>query len=507
VPNPSNHLLLRRFLPSIATQAARITAPGYWNVEQLLFLGIILLGLILRLAKITHEFDPDEVFTAKIAGRSFLRMIESTLADRPHPPLYNILLWAWKGIMGPTEVATRLFSIGTFVGFMVLTRMFLRKFCSNAQTLLALFLFATSPFFVFMDNRCAAMHCLRCSLAANLVALSNVCNRKDAKSHLLWLLSCALLVHTQYLSVIFIALESAVVILSGRIPRLVFLLYTLAGLATIAPWALAAFWDAMTHDGDPIPHIAWIRRPTFDDVQWFYAGLLHHGRNSVPWFYEFIADYLRAAHKYIATLTFAVAAALFSIRQATAKKISIEATTLLAFAFIAPLIFYFISVFGPKSIFLPRQLVGTAIGCIVLLGAVVTESRALAARFYMAVLILYGLTAGFNVLTTDIRQNYKNMATYIVEQFDDWTLVTQDDWNHLLPMTFYADKPVYILKSFNSRDGEFLYLCESGHCEEVYTGELRSRAEFLKAVTWGKDPNACTINLFKVRQTPETDRR
>lgn len=488
---------------SITAAAVRITAPGFWNAEQLLFLGIILLGVILRLAKITHEFDPDEVFSAKVAGRSFLRMLESSLNDRSHPPLYYFLLWIWKRIMGPSEVATRLFSIALFVPFLFATRHFLRDFCSRTGIALTLFLLATSPFFVFYGQQTRLYSLLALLLAANLAALSNVCIRQDRKSYLLWFLSCALLVHTQYLSVVFIALASIVALLSGRIPPLRFLAYTLAGLVTVMPWVVAAFWDVILHGEAPLPQITWIRRPTLDDVQWFYASVFHHGENSILWFYEFIVDHLGKQYKYFILLVISIATAVFTFRLA-ARKIPFKAVIVLAYAFIPPLIFYLVSTFGPKSIFLPRQLLGTAFGCIILLGAAVPDSRPRTARFYIAACIVYGLISCSNIVTTDIRLNHKDMATYIVETFGNQTIVTQDDWDHLLPMVFYMDRPAYSLDVFNATHEELLFLCENGNCEEVYTGTFRSRATHLKSVTWGNEPWPCTLNLFKINAASAT---
>lgn|GEM_PF-1476647 len=507
MPTRSHPSLSYRPLQTITAAAARIATPGFWNAEQVLFLGIVLLGIILRLAKITHEFDPDEVFSAKVAGRSFLRMLESSLADRSHPPLYNILLWAWKQTIGPTEVATRLLSITLFVPFLFATRHFLRDFCSRTGTALALFLLATSPFFVFYGQQTRLYSLLALLLAANLAALSNVCIRQDRKSHLLWFLSCALLVHTQYLSVIFIALASIVVLLSGRIPPIRFLAFTLGGLITVAPWALAAFWNSIVLGGDLLPHITWIKRPTFDDAQWFYASVFHHGGNSVPWFYEFIADHLRTPYRYLILLALSVATAVFTARLATARRIPDKAIIILAYAFLAPLMYYLISTFGPKSIFLPRQLLGAAFACIVLLGAAVPDSKPRMARTYIAACALYGLISCSNIVTTDIRLNHKEMADYIVATFDNQTLVTQDGWNHLLPMGFYMDRPVHRLGVFNATHEELLYLCENGKCEDVYTGEFRSRATHLKSVTWGVEPRSYTINLFKIHAASATGNR
>lgn len=494
-------------LPGIAVLTARLTAPVSWNVEFLLFQGIILLGLTLRLANITHEFDPDEIFTAKIAGRSFLDMLGSSLADRSHPPLYNILLWVWKRILGPTEVATRLLGICLFVPFMFMTRLFLRGFCSRTGSTLTLFLLATSPFFVFYGQTVRVYPLLSLLLVTNLAALTNVCTRQDRKSHLLWFVSCALLINAAYLSVVFIALESIVILTLDILPRLRFLACTLGGMATVIPWATAAFWGAIMHGGDPIPHISWIRHPTFEDIQWFYASVLHHGRNSVPWFFEFIYDHIGAHYKYLIMLAFSVATTLFTVRIAAAKRISAEAIIILAFAFVVPSIFYVISIFGHKSVFLPRQLMGAAFGCIVLLGTAVPESRKTLTGLYVTVCVLYGLIACSNILNTEIRPNHKEMAAFIASEFDNPKLVTQDDWDHLLPMIFYRDKPAYSLKYCNSTSEELLYLCENGHCEEVYTGRFRSRAEFLKAVSWGDYPGTTTINLFRIQAATRMDNR
>ena len=507
MPNPSNPHLFRRFLPSIATQAARITAPGYWNVEQILFLGIILLGLILRLAKITHEFDPDEVFTVKIAGRSFLRMIESTLADRPHPPLYNILLWVWKRIMGPTEVATRLLSIGTFVGFMVLTRMFLRKFCSNTQTLLALFLFATSPFFVFYGQQVRCYALLAMLIALNLVALSKVYERSDTKHLAFWSLSCALLVHVQYVSVIFILLSATALLLHSKEPSRRFVIWTMLGLSSIIPWAIVAFGPAIFNGNDPVPHIFWIRPPSFSSVQFFYASVIHHGSNTVIWFVEFMVDFISNRYKIFSTIVFLFIAFLFILKIAIRRKICFYETIIFIFAFFVPALFFIISVYSPKSIFISRQLMISAFFCIVLIVYCIPKSKNIFSNIYISSCLIYGVVASKNFLSTDIHHNHREMAAFVLEHYPNTPIVTEDDWAHLQPMMFYADRPTYRLISFNDTDKELLYLCDDGRCEDVYTGIFRSRAEHLKAVVCGERPAPCNLNLFLIHPTPAVQQR
>lgn len=99
------------------------------------------------------------------------------------------------------------------------------------------------------------------------------------------------------------------------------------------------------------------------------------------------------------------------------------------------------------------------------------------------------------------------MAAFVLEHYPNTPIVTEDDWAHLQPMMFYADRPTYRLISFNDTDKELLYLCDDGRCEDVYTGIFRSRAEHLKAVVCGERPAPCNLNLFLIHPTPAVQQR
>src|SRR5258706_15384972 len=88
-------------------------------VISLFAAALIVAGIAARVHQITYNFDGDELFSTQLASRPLREVIARSLQDRPHPPLYNILLHVWIGAFGASELSVRLLSVLLSVGFLL----------------------------------------------------------------------------------------------------------------------------------------------------------------------------------------------------------------------------------------------------------------------------------------------------------------------------------------------------------------------------------------------------
>jgi len=81
------------------------------SLEHLAVFIVVVVGILARLYDIHSNFDVDEIFSVKLATRSFSEVITGSLQDRTHPPLHNILLHFWLLVFGASEAAARSLSV------------------------------------------------------------------------------------------------------------------------------------------------------------------------------------------------------------------------------------------------------------------------------------------------------------------------------------------------------------------------------------------------------------
>ncbi|MGH7225876.1 MAG: glycosyltransferase family 39 protein, partial [Gemmataceae bacterium] len=230
-------------------------------------LAICLIGLGLRTVQIDYNFDSDEVFSAQMAEQPFDELIRQSLEDRAHPPLHNLLLSPWVQVFGPGEVSTRSFSVLCSAAFLIAAYCLLRKLMPPAPALGVLALLNVSPFFVYYGQTARPYSLLALVSAINLLAFLRLIEGPgDRRRLLLWTASCAGLVWTQYLAVLTIAVEVAV-LLPGlpRRNQLAVVIGGAMGVAAILPWLIAAMGSQIVQRTDPLTRIVWIERPVPQD--------------------------------------------------------------------------------------------------------------------------------------------------------------------------------------------------------------------------------------------------
>ena len=177
--------------------------------HNLLLIGILLLALALRFYKLdAQSLWYDEGNSARIAERSLQLIIEGAAGDI-HPPLYYIVLKAWRAVFGSTEFGLRSLSAVCGVALVAFTYLIGRDLFNMPRGtntrgihvgLIAAFLVAIAPFSIYYSQE-TRMYALLATLAAvSTWTLIQLARRGawDWKRAALYVLATAAGLYTQY---------------------------------------------------------------------------------------------------------------------------------------------------------------------------------------------------------------------------------------------------------------------------------------------------------------------
>ncbi|MGD0523212.1 MAG: glycosyltransferase family 39 protein [Candidatus Microgenomates bacterium] len=132
---------------------------------------ILILGLGLRLISLNQSFWLDEATSATVARDfNFSRIITQFSPGDFHPPLYYLLLKIWTLPFGISEISARSFSIVCALLSIFLVYVLGRKLKDKSSGLMAAFLMAVSPLFIYFSQE-ARMYALETLLVLIAVYL------------------------------------------------------------------------------------------------------------------------------------------------------------------------------------------------------------------------------------------------------------------------------------------------------------------------------------------------
>lgn len=133
--------------------------------------GVLLLGLLLRLPKMTEPPWYDEVFTMRFASVSLDRLLPAVMGD-VHPPLFYIIQWLNIRLFGTSEIALRLPSLALgVVAIWLVYRLALAYRLPTAAALLAALLLALTPRQIYYSNEARSYMLLAVVLLTALLTL------------------------------------------------------------------------------------------------------------------------------------------------------------------------------------------------------------------------------------------------------------------------------------------------------------------------------------------------
>jgi len=323
-----------------------------------LYIGVIILGCWLRLSRADHALDGDEIFSVEAAGGSLSHLFDTSVSDRTHPPLYYVALYGWIKLLGSSETVVRALSV-LFSGlFLWAVAALAIRLAGRVGGLFVLAVCALSPFFVYYGQQARSY-----SLVALLATLSVLLLLKvrEEPSRLRWPVlygvTCALLVNTEYLTGLLLMIEFAY-LLAARLPETRrSLLAGIAGMLTIVPWILVVLAQSEPREVSQV--FAWNPRPTATDVVFYVVAIF--GWLETPGFTR--------------VLLLLVALSLLPValrwREVNWSTISLPA----ALATVPPIALFLVSHYAPGSLWAMRQLIGSAVFLVLMIGYGLTLYR------------------------------------------------------------------------------------------------------------------------------------
>jgi mannosyltransferase len=447
--------------------------------------GVILLGLAVRLYHADYNFDTDEVFSVRLARAPLPDVIHFALADRPHPPLHIILLHAWISAFGSSELATRCLSVLFSGGFLLLAYVVLRRFVSSWVAVGSLLMLAVSPYFAFFGEQVRPYALIAFLSAANLLAYLRLMDEPARRQRLLvWALTCTLLVYTQYLAVVVIGLEIVAAELSLNAGRARVLAFGAGAALLISPWAIAAMSQAALAHADPLTQISWISVPTATDLEWLYVGVFGEAFR-VRWLAGILV----------------ILAVMYIGQHIRNRSLPPDQLILLLIAGGLPIICYVLSVWGPKPVFAARQLAAAAL-CFVIVLAVALESvrpRALAAVI-IGGLILWSVASLRAALPEIARPPWREIAHAIDARYGSADIYTEEAWISD-PLSYYRNSGrVLTVRKLPNEPDPILVMCRAQYCRGPESDLLGSRSTLVTSWSWDSDSGTAsdleTLRLY-----------
>ncbi|MBU1878144.1 MAG: glycosyltransferase family 39 protein, partial [Chloroflexi bacterium] len=217
--------------------------------QKLLLVGILLLALVLRVFLLdAQSLRGDEAYGVLAAGSGWAGLANVLGSTDPHPPLYYALLSLWLPLAGHSEFALRFFSVVPSVLMVAVAYALGRQLLDRQIALIAAFLAAINPFYVWHAQD-ARMYALLGTLAALSAWLMLMAWRRGGR--LRWaayIAITALALYTHYFAALTLLVQNllvfgSLVLAAHRAiaddPSISRLIRTVARDPRTRPWVLA----------------------------------------------------------------------------------------------------------------------------------------------------------------------------------------------------------------------------------------------------------------------------
>ncbi len=478
----------------VEREAARSPSSGLstryglsWEVVALTTL--IVVGVAIRLHEIGYSFDGDEVFSVRLASSSFSEVISQSLRDRPHPPLHNILLHLWiTKAFGASEASVRALSVLFSALLLLVAHGLFRRLMPVWTALGAGGMLTLSPFFVYYGQQARPYALIALLSAANLYAFSRLMDDPRSRSRLAaWSVASALLLYSQYLGIALIACEILYAACFLRLRRGAVLAGGFLACALVLPWQLAAMGAPALAGADPLDGIDWMSAPTARMLVSFYV----HVFGSVPGVPGLQPPWLLVV--LLTTLGWA-----YMRRLVLWAHIPREHVFVILIAIGVPLMVWAGSVWGPKPVFASRQLIGSAVAFVTLIGLCLTALPRRAAAVFVLILLFWSAAAVPEAFPYNAKPPWRDMAAAIDARYGPITVAAQDVWVSG-PLAHYRTVGAVTLWSDlldDERRERVLFACRPTLCPDIDGDALRSRRALVETWSWGD--LGLQLHLFEI---------
>jgi mannosyltransferase len=449
--------------------------------------SLLAAGIFVRSYDASFSFNHDEIFSVELASQTFRGAMAASLRDQPHPPLYNILLYIWVHFFGTSEVTVRALSIILSACFVALSYVLCRRFITQRYATSVSAIVALSPYFVFYTQEARPYTLIALLACLNLILFFRLADRPQELSRIIvWWLCSSLLVYSQYIAVLTIGMEC--VLLSIWQPRYRGRLF-LAGilsLGSIAPWFLAT----LQLQGALLPQLDWMGKPTYIDVAWYYVSMF--GDNSG----------LPASYLLLLLLPLVIGCTTLFVRT---RSIPSELWFLFLLAFALPFLIFALSIWGPRSIFASRQLLGPAVAFMVLVG-IGMQSLPPRMGFGVALLLITWTGVGLSREMPHVTQvPWREIAAGVDTLLGSTPLLTTDPYV-ARSLNHYRTKAGVLFEQDDlPAAAEKLFVaCRPFDCAPLDDVRLNGRKILLESWHWGspgRTANTRQLLLYEIQGT------
>lgn len=413
-------------------------------------LSAILIGIALRCYQLDYNLDGDEIFSVEAASGSFIHVVRVSLTDVTHPPLHNFILWAWIRLFGASEVAVRLPSVLASAAFLFSLHWLAVRISSRFTALLAVLLCAVSPFFVFYGEEARPYALAVCLAVLSTCAMVRALEEPLARWIVIYGIACAALMHTQYLGLLLLLPQFAVIAASRNPGRRRLLLAGGLGVLSILPWVTIVGLDIGQQSAS---RISWIGRPQIVDLVRFFLALCGY------------LDVDGSARILLLMYLAALAALFFPPHSVKPPAMLLLA----ALAVFAPVSVWSVSRFGPFSIWAPRQLIGSAAFFFLLVSVGIGACRRWIGVTLGAALVAWCLLTVPNEFPRHSKPPWREIAHMIETEPASADVLAQEGfvWQ---PLRYYSRREIHEAKGYSVRPektGRIVFLCRPAHCEEL----------------------------------------
>lgn len=466
----------------------------------------ILVGVALRFYEIEYSLDVDEIYSTRVASLSSLsHVIEAALADRPHPPLYYVLLHFWVNVVGTSEFGVRAFSVLVSTLFLIVLSKVALKLTSGFTAWFIVMFCAVNGFFIFYGQEARPYSLVALFSTLSILCLLKIDEHPDKTRYTIsYLLCCSALLYTHYMGLLFVAPQLAIGYLGKSPRRRSVVLYGIGGLVLVVPWLLIigkGLYPSTIH-----LYLAWRAKP----------------RWSTFWYWPMdIFGWLPVAGS-TRILYVAIIVSVIGLRygaNATYQRVLILFEVLFP-----PLAALLISLCGPVSIFVTKQLIGAATMLVCLIGLGLGGLR----RSFGIILGLFFLAWSLMSLPTFFRHNTlpgRELAASLHDSCSTCKVMVPDSMTQL-GLAYYSNQTIESVDNNNLASqtlpifkywyipppvGEhptdrLLLLCRPNQCNTMQNRFPDAHVDAERKVKWGSEkdnPN----NVYNIQLLRTVSRR
>lgn len=378
------------------------------------------------LAYFVASFWRDEAFSYLMARLPIQTLLLATAHDS-NPPLYYLLLKLWMSIFGTSEVALRSLSLVFFWATLYVVSLILNNVykLGTKKSTGYLLLFMINPLLHYYAFE-ARMYSM---VAFFATLLFYTLMKKDYKSYAI---TAFFALFTHYFLIVVIAFQIAFVMLKGSKGERQHLFPLLIKVLILyIPWIIVLIF---AHP--PISQSFWIPKSNMRDI-FFIPAIIFTGYEKTAWMtYPYLS--------YISFFIMGVIGARIAIHSSYTRKQN--GLLLLGWALGIPLFIFILSFWKP--IFLPRYIIFTTVGLLLLLIVCIEEIKNTFLKIgVIVILVFFSLSYATVQVVIRVKEPLKNTFKMVSQQMLDKDVVYVTNEFDFHPAQYYfPSKQIYIYK-------------------------------------------------------------